>query len=226
MQSPASPSNLLQKIRSLIQEARQRVVQQINYTMVYTYYEIGRQIVEEEQGGKERAAYAKEVLKQLSEQLSKEFGRGFSKSNLEQMRQLYLVYSKSQTVSGELPDFKLSWSHYIYLMRLKKEEERQFYEIEAVQNQWSLRELKRQFDSALYERLLLSTDKDKVKDLSTKGQIIEKASDAIKEPMVLEFLDLAPHPHYTEKEDRVGGCVKIAARRGTLAARGRASCPC
>lgn len=197
MQPPDSSSNLLQNLRTLIQEARQSIVQQINHTMVFTYYEIGRQIVEDEQGGKERAAYATQTIEQVSVRLTEEFGRGFSVKNLRLMRQFYLTYQKRQTLSAE---FKLSWSHYTYLMRLKREEERQFYEIEAVQNQWSLRELKRQFDSALYERLLLSSDKDKVKELSIKGQVIEKASDAIKEPMVLEFLDLAPHPHYTEKE--------------------------
>lgn len=124
MEAPGtySPQNLFTKIAGLLQTARQNVVRTVNQTMVYTYYEIGRTIVEDEQQGKERAEYGKQVLKALSKRLSEQFGKGFSERNLEQMRQFYLVYSISQKSSAELemPDFKLSWSHYIKLMRIFK----------------------------------------------------------------------------------------------------------
>ena len=165
--------------------------------MTKTYFEIGKRIVEEEQKGKSRADYGKALLKNLSIELTKEFGKGFSVDNLENMRRFYLVYSKSETVSRK---FELSWSHYIFLSRIKNEDERNFYEIEAIKNNWSLRELKRQFDSALFERLALSKDKQKVKELSQKGQVIQSPKDLIKEPYVLEFLGLEEKSYYSESE--------------------------
>ncbi len=155
-------NNFYEKVADLLKEARRNVVQTVNKTMVYTYFEIGRMIVEEEQNGKERAEYGKQILKELSKRLTSEFGKGFSQRNLEQMRQFYLTYSKTQTLSAE---FNLSWSHYLKLMRIDNIDERKFYEKEAYINNWSLRELQRQFDSALYERLLLSRDKKAVKQL-------------------------------------------------------------
>ena len=140
-------------VAKLLTEARSSVVKTINKTMVYTYFEIGRMIVEEEQKGNVRAEYGKQVIIELSRKLTEEFGKGFSRRNLEQMRQFYLTYSKTQTVSAE---FNLSWSHYMKLMRIDNENERKFYEIESLENNWSLRELQRQYDSALYERLALS----------------------------------------------------------------------
>ena len=165
--------------------------------MVKTYFEIGRLIVEDEQKGFERAEYGKETLKNLSVKLTKEFGKGFSATNLEQMRKFYKVYGISQTVSEE---FKLSWSHYLVLMRMENLNERNFYEIEAINNNWSLRELKRQFNSALYERLVLSKNKEKVKELALKGQVIEKPSDVVKDPYILEFLGLEEKPNYSEND--------------------------
>ena len=141
------------------------MLQTVNQTMVLTYFEIGRMIVEEEQDGKERAGYGKQILKELSKVLSKEFGKGFSVDNLENMRRFYLAYRKSETTSR---NFTLGWSHYLKLMRINDESERKFYEIESHKNNWSVRELQRQFDSALYTRLVLSRDKDKVKELSKK----------------------------------------------------------
>lgn len=154
-------------------------------------------IVEEEQKGKERAEYGKQILKELSKRLNIEFEKGFSQRNLEQMRQFYLIYSKTQTLSAE---FDLSWSHYLKLMRIDNEDERRYYQIEAYENNWSLRELQRQFDSALYERLVLSRDKKAVKELSEKGQIIEKAKDTIKDPYILEFIGLPENSKYSETE--------------------------
>ncbi|MCF6308624.1 MAG: PDDEXK nuclease domain-containing protein [Flavobacteriaceae bacterium] len=189
--------------------------------MVITYFEIGRMIVEEEQKGKARAAYGKALLKTLSQVLKNEFGRGFSVTNLKQMRQFYQIYQISQTVSDELkdlktqklsaisetqisetlsPKFNLSWSHYLTLIRIDEENERSFYEIESKNNNWSVRELKRQYDSALYTRLSLSRDKEKIKELSTKGQLLQKPKDAIKDPYILEFIGLPENTTYSESD--------------------------
>jgi len=200
------------KVVELLKKARNSVVKTINKTMVYTYFEIGRIIVEEEQKGKARAEYGKQILKGLSEKLTTEFGKGFSTTNLKQMRQFYLTYSKSQTLSDQFensetvsrnfntPDFQLSWSHYLFLMKVDNPDERKFYEIEAINNGWSLRELQRQFNSALFERLVLSKNQKGVKKLSEKGQIVEKPTDTIKDPYVLEFLGLPEENKYSETE--------------------------
>ncbi len=206
------------QIIELLQSARQSVVNAVNQKMVFTYFEIGRMIVEEEQEGKERAGYGKQLLKGLSKVLTKEFGKGFSVQNLERMRGFYLSYRKSSTVSRIsekaisetllreskqqtiLDRFKLSWSHYLKLMRIDDENERHFYEIEALKNNWSVRELERQYDSALYTRLVLSRNKNKVKELSNEGLILEKPKDAIKDPYVLEFLGLPERNEYSENQ--------------------------
>ncbi len=226
-------TNLFQQVAVLLKNAQQQVLRTINSTMVFTYFEIGRMIVEEEQNGKERAEYGKKVLKGLSEQLTKEFGKGFSLRNLEQIRQFYLTYSKSETllrifniqktqslsaelelqitqsVTGELENskvqrlisfFKLSWTHYVFLMRIEDENERNFYEIESIKNNWSVRELKRQYDSALFTRLALSRDKEGILKLAKDGQIIEKPKDIIKDPYILEFLGLPELHQYSESE--------------------------
>ena len=138
-------------------------------------------------------------MKTLSEKLTKEFGKGFSETNLEQMRKFFKVYGIPQTLSEEF-QFNLSWSHYLILMRIKDINIRNFYEIEAFENNWSLRELKRQVNSSLYERLVLSKDKEKVKELAVKGQIIEKAQDIIKDPYILEFLGLDEKSDYSENK--------------------------
>jgi predicted nuclease of restriction endonuclease-like (RecB) superfamily len=192
-----SKNNLYKQISELLNQARKSVLQSVNTTITKTYYEIGKLIVEEEQNGSVRAEYGKKLIESISNKLSEEFGKGFSQRNLEQMRQFYLTYSKTQTVSAE---FRLSWSHYLKLMRIENTEERKFYEIEAIDNNWSLRELQRQFDSALYERLVLSRDKDSVKKLSEKGLVIEKPHDSIKDPYILEFLGLPEEKKYSETE--------------------------
>ena len=189
--------DIYQEIHDLLHKARQNIISNVNSTMTKTYFLIGKRIVEEEQDGNKRAEYGKKLMKTLSEKLTKEFGRGFSQRNLEQMRTFYLRYSISQTVSAE---FKLSWSHYLILMRIEDINARNFYEIEAFENNWSLRELKRQVNSSLYERLVLSKDKEKVKELAVKGQIIEKAQDIIKDPYILEFLGLDEKSDYSENK--------------------------
>jgi len=201
-----SNNSLFENIRSLLLSSRQNVLRYVNTTMVHTYYEIGRIIVEDEQQGSIRAEYGKQTLKELSLKLINEFGKGFSVDNLENMRQFYLTYSKGQTLSAQSKNsetlsrrFKLSWSHYVFLMRLD-EPIRRFYEIEAIENNWSLRELERQFDSMLYERLTLSRDKKKILELSKKGQVVERPEDIIKDPYIFEFLGLKEDKTYSESD--------------------------
>ena len=190
-------NNIYQEIKELLYSAKNRVYQTINTTMTETYFQIGKRIVEEEQGGETRAEYGKSLLKLLSVQLINEFGKGFSVDNLENMRRFYLAFQKSETVSRK---FELSWSHYIFLTRIENINERNFYEIESIENSWSLRELKRQFDSGLFERLKLSSDKQKVKELSLNGQVIQTAQDLIKDPYILEFVGLPELSLYSESE--------------------------
>lgn len=190
-------NNIYQEIKELLYGAKNRVYQTINTTMTQTYFQIGKRIVEEEQGGEIRAEYGKSLLKLLSVQLINEFGKGFSVDNLENMRRFYLAFQKSETVSRK---FELSWSHYIFLTRIENIDERNFYEIESIENSWSLRELKRQFDSGLFERLKLSSDKQKVKELSLNGQVIQTAQDLIKDPYILEFVGLPELSSYSESE--------------------------
>ena len=191
------PNFLFENIKNLIKESQNSIITAISNTMSLTYFEIGRMIVEEEQKGELRANYGKQIIKTLSIKLTKDFGQGFSMRNIEQMRQFYIAYSIPQTVSAE---FKLSWSHYLTLMRINDENERRFYEVESIKNNWSLRELKRQLNSALYTRLSISKDKNQILELSTKGQIIEIPIDVIKDPYVLEFLGLEEKSSYSESE--------------------------
>jgi predicted nuclease of restriction endonuclease-like (RecB) superfamily len=222
---------LFHQVAELLQNARQQVLRTVNSTMTFTYFEIGRMIVEEEQNGKDRAEYGKQVLKGLSEQLTSEFGKGYGVRNLEFIRKFYLTYSNSSTltriieIQSLLPlntddektkspisffedrksqslisFFKLTWTHYVFLMRIDDEKERSFYEIETEKYNWSVRELKRQYDSALYTRLSLSRDKEGILKLSEEGQIIEKPKDLIKDPYILEFLGLPELNQYSESQ--------------------------
>ena len=189
--------SLEQRIIMLLENSRKKIVSNVNTTMVQTYFEIGRNIVEYEQQGEARAKYGKQVIKKLSQRLTLHFGKGFSVDNLENMRKFYLNYKNSETV---FRNFTLSWSHYLKLMRIENVDERNFYEIEATQNNWSLRELERQFNSSLYERLALSKDKIAIKELALQGQIIESPEDMIKDPYILEFTGLPELPQYSESE--------------------------
>lgn len=205
-------NDFLRSVSNVLSQARKNAKTAVNISMVYAYYEIGRMIVEEEQQGENRAAYGKQILKELSAYLTENCGKGFSVGNLKNIRQFYKVYSSDQigeTVFSQFENlpavstgrkFFLSWSHYLKLMRIDDVDERHFYEIECVKNNWSLREFQRQFDSALYQRLMLSTEKDAVKQLSEKGQIIEKSSDLVKDPYVLEFLGLEEKTKYSESD--------------------------
>ncbi len=203
-------NQLYNKVVSLLNNAKQNVATYINKTMVITYFEIGKLIVEEQQNGIERAGYGESVLINLSKMLTQEFGKGFSTTNLKQMRSFYIAYKKGQTVSDDSKkgqtlsdqskEFNLSWSHYLTLMRIENQDERRFYEIESIKNNWSVRELKRQYDSALYIRLTLSKDKKGIKDLSKNGIVLQKANDLIKDPYILEFLGLPESNKYTEND--------------------------
>lgn len=234
-QNVLSESALFKEIRKLIISARQAVVRNVNTIQVITNFEIGRRIVEHEQQGKKRAEYGKTLVKELSKKLTKEFGRGFSRANLQNMRNFYIVYrdrslqkcqmpsgklikrEKIQMLSGELQKtqtpsaelgksetlfrkFALSWSQYVFLIGIKDEDARSFYEIEAANNSWTLPELTRQFNSGLYERLALSRDKKGVRKLAKEGQIVEKPEDILKEPYVLEFLGLDENVKYSESD--------------------------
>ncbi len=227
MVDPLASSVFLDEIRSLILSARQTAARGVNLLQVHTNYEIGRRIVEEEQRGADRAEYGKQVLKELGERLAFEFGNGFSRSNLQYMRAFYLAYpdrggqirqtlsgkfslelahfSIRQTASGISDDnakerpFTLSWSHYVFLLGLE-EQQRAFYEIEASQQGWTLRELKRQFNAGLYERLALSRDQASIRDLSKHGQLVSTPQDLLKDPYVLEFLGIEQRASYSESD--------------------------
>ena len=199
---PQLDNHLFTQIAELIELARRKVATVANLTMVHTNFEIGRMIIEDEQRGEERAKYGEHVIRDLSKRLTEKFGSGFSERNLEQMRQFYMVYSIPQTVSAELskPRFILSWSHYLVLMRIKNVQERSFYEIETAANQWSLTQLKRQYNSSLYERLALSRDKEEILKLAQQGNVIEQPQDILKNPLTLEFLGLEDKATYSESD--------------------------
>jgi len=227
-------TSLIKRLAEIIHSARATAVRQINKSQVLAYYEIGREIVEFEQKGKARAGYGEELIKRLSNDMTENFGRGFSEMNLRNMRRFYLEFpvqiqqtlsvkssgkNKFQTVSGEssIPQTvsakslksetpsvefnpELSWSHYCELLSVENTIARSFYEKEAVNNNWSFRELKRQINSQLFERLALSRDSSAVMKLAKRGHIIETPEDAIKDPYVLEFLNLKEENVYTESK--------------------------
>lgn len=192
---PASPGfeRAYERIRTILAEARRRAFQAINSAMVVAYWEIGRTIVEEEQQGQERAEYGSRLLVDLSRRLRNDFGKGFDRSNLQQMRAFYLAYPICDALRHEL-----SWTHYRLLIRVAKPEARSFYENEAVNARWSTRELERQIHSLLFERLALSRDKEGVLALAQKGHEIQGPADLVKDPYVLEFTGLPMHRRYIE----------------------------
>jgi predicted nuclease of restriction endonuclease-like (RecB) superfamily len=228
------PNDFFENVAQIIEQARRYVGRTADLTMCVTYFEVGRMIVEEEQGGKARAEYGSGLLPALSKYLNGRFKKGFSETNLKNARKFYQVYADSirQTISAELSNyeknqirqtisaelnnfdllqisrakmaelypFSLGWSHYQVLMRIKNEDERRFYELESVRQQWSVEQLKRQYHSSLYERLALSREKDKVMRLSSEGQQMETPRDMLKNPLVLEFLNLTEDAAYSETD--------------------------
>lgn len=217
---------LFERISTLIEESRKQVAKAVNIAEVYTKYEIGRYIVEDEQEGKYRAAYGRQVLSVLSQKLSDRFGSGWSLETLKSARKFYSVYSletigstlltqsEEETLNRNLVNtvyqiqntsiaphkFVLSWSHYLVLMRIKNSDARSFYELECAKQNWSVRWLQRQVNSSLYERIALSSDKEKVIRMAKEGEIIEKPSDIIKNPVTLEFLGLKQETAYSESK--------------------------
>lgn len=186
-------NDLLQQIGDELSHGRQRVVLAVNNAMIETYWRIGQHIVEYEQGGNEKAEYGSSLLKQLSADLANLYGSGFSMSNVNKMRKMYVTYPILQTLSA-----KLTWSHYIELLKIDDPLERSFYEKQAEKEQWGVRELKRQMKSMLFHRMALSSDKDEVLRLASEGRIIERPEDILKEPYVFEFTGLPQLPVYTE----------------------------
>ena len=220
--------HLVDRIAEILSQARKNVIRQINQTQVLAYWEIGREIVEFEQKGKTRAEYGEELIKRLSRDMTARCGRGFSEINLRNMRRFYLEFptkiqqtlsvksKKSQTLPEksetksrkseiqQTPSTKfeprLFWSHYCELLKVEEPLARSFYEQEAIQNNWSVRELKRQINSMLFERLAHSKDTKAVMKMAKRGQITEKPEDAIKDPYILEFLNLKEETSYTETQ--------------------------
>lgn len=198
---------LFKKASQHIEEAKYRVQHSINAEMVRAYWLIGRDIVEAEQQGEKRADYGSYLLQNLSLKLNNQFGRGFSISTLKDIRQFYLVYrdlSISHAVRGQLEEISLSpnlgWVHYRALMRVDRAEARKFYAIEAKKNAWSGRQLERQINSLLFDRLVKSKDKEGLLQLVSKGQEYSKPEDVIKEPLVLEFLGIPESHQLVESE--------------------------
>ena len=193
--------SIYQRISGYLQVAKSNILQSINQEMVKAYWMIGYEIIENEQLGENRATYGEQLLSKLSEKLIAEFGKGYSVSNLRNMRKFYQVYQDEihQTASGEFEP-KLSWSKYCLLIQINSKSVRQFYEMEAIKNNWSVRELSRQIGSLLYDRLAKSKDKAGLMQLATKGQEIEKPADAIKDPLILEFLNIYQWHQLTENK--------------------------
>jgi predicted nuclease of restriction endonuclease-like (RecB) superfamily len=211
-------SPLLRQVRGLIQSARRLAASSVDTLQVRTNFEIGRLIFEHEQQGRHRAAYGRGMLKRLAERLAAEFGSGFSERNLGYMRKFYFVWKERMPTIPQKPSaesapqaipWRLSWSHYVLLLSLPSQQERDFYEIEASRGGWSLPELKRQVGSALYERLALSRDKQRVSELASKGQVITRPEDMLKSPYVLEFLGLDERPAYSESDLEVAIIGKL-----------------
>ncbi|MFH0939962.1 MAG: PDDEXK nuclease domain-containing protein [Planctomycetota bacterium] len=229
MTSKASAA-LYGRIREILESARAGVARSVNTTQVVANWLVGREIVEEEQKGARRAGYGERLIAELSDRLLKNYGKGYSVNNLEHFRALYLIYPEllrnqiSHAPSGKsvkaidvLPSVifhapraeswkpgwlhsNLSWTHYRTLLRVDKTEARSFYEIEAIRNNWSARELERQINSLLYERLALSRDKNGLMRLAVKGQEVQKPADVFKDPVVMEFLGLPESPKLVETQ--------------------------
>ena len=189
---------LVEQVRGLLEASRQRIAVEVNTTLLHTYWEIGRVICEYEQTDSVRAEYGKQTLKVLSKELTKEFGKGFSVSNIQFMRRFYQTYTIQQTAS-----VKLSWSHYCELLSISDADKRSFYEKETINAGWSVRELRRQIESSLFERLLLSSgdaNKEKVLSLALKGNEIATPADIIRDPYVFEFLGLPENKPLLESD--------------------------
>jgi predicted nuclease of restriction endonuclease-like (RecB) superfamily len=201
---PSPINTLYEAITQIIEEARKTVYRTANFTMVQAYWNIGRAIVEEEQNGKERAEYGKQVLKQLSEKLTTKYKKGFDESNLRHMRNFYLIYQKSDSLRPEL-----SWTHYRLLLKVEDEQARQFYMQETIDCNWSTRSLERQIGNLYYQRMLMSKNKKTVKDEAIEKTQEQEPKDIIKDPYVLDFLGLKDNTDFRETELEQGIINKL-----------------
>lgn len=188
-------NSLYNEVREIISTARQNAVRSVDFSRVQMYWQIGQRIQKEEQKGKERADYGSYLLKNLAKKLEPEYGSGFSVRQLEMCRQFYRTYPIANTVCSQL-----NWSQYKLLISIQDEYKREYYQLEAVNNCWTKRELERQINSQLYERLLLSNDKESVLAVARKERIPQTPQEIIKDPMVLEFLGLERKAAYYEKD--------------------------
>lgn len=221
---PANPEDsvpelkiLCQKAVDLIDRARNTAIREVNLVQLLTYYTLGKWIVEVQQDGSGRAKYGKRVLETLSDALNHVFGKGYSVSTLTNIRKFYEIYKNRisapmvtdfsepnpqplVTKFGNDVPFRLSWTHYLILMRIQNEDERDFYEQLAIQENWGKRELSRQYGSSLYERMLIGKDKQQILRLSKKGRLAEKPADLVKDPYILEFLGIPEQTDFSETE--------------------------
>ena len=189
----AQPASFISEIRRIIDEARTDAVRSVDFCRVMMYWNIGKRIFEEEQQGKDRADYGTYLIKNLANNLEPEYGSGFGVRQLEQCRQFYRLYPIANALRSQL-----NWTQYRMLIQIQDPDKREYYELEAVNNCWTGRELERQIDSLLYERLLMSNDKESVLAVARKQRIPESPKEIIKEPVILEFLGLEKKPHYYE----------------------------
>jgi predicted nuclease of restriction endonuclease-like (RecB) superfamily len=196
--TPIEYQSLVERISVRYEQGQQQAVLAVNSSMIETYWHIGQYIVEFEQGGHVKASYGKGLLSRLSKDLSLVHGKGFSQSNVYLMRQFFIKYPIFQTVSGKLG--RLTWSHFGELLPIEDALERQFYEVQCMNERWNVRELKRQKKTSLFLRLAASKDKEGILELAKQGQIIEKPVDLIREPYVLEFLKIPEPYHLSETE--------------------------
>lgn len=200
--------DLANRIEQLVLSARSEAAKVINVAEVITKYKIGHTIVDVIQKGSERAEYGKNILKNVASVLTERLGKGWTVESLTLCRKFYMIYRKEivnsvyeiDNPSRNIPDFKISWSHYLVLMRIENPDERSFYEIESKKGNWSVRQLQRQYNSSLYERLALSRNKSEVIRLANEGQSVEKPMDILKNPVTLEFLGLKQDESFSETQ--------------------------
>lgn len=193
--TPSGFDTLYNTINQIIEEARNTVYRTANFTMVQAYWSIGKTIVEEEQNGKERAEYGQELIKQLSQKLTKKHGKGFTETNLKYMRQFYQVFEKSHALRDQL-----SWTHYRLLLKVENDRARQFYMQESIECNWSTRSLERQINNLYYDRMLISKNTEVVKSEALEKTNQQEPQDIIKDPYVLEFLGLKDNTDFRESE--------------------------
>ena len=195
MQLDKNIKALSQEVQRLIKNSRDKAIRAVDFERVILYWSIGKKIYEEIQEGKDRADYGKSIIKNLSTDLEPVYGSGYGVRQLELMRQFYKYFPNTNAVRSQL-----NWSQYKLLIRIEDDDKREFYINESIKNLWSGRELERQINSSLFERLLLSSDKKSVLDLAKNEKLPLEANEIIKDPMILEFLGLEKRNSYYEKD--------------------------